>query len=103
MRILLAVDSSAHSEMATRSVAERPWPPHSIVRVLSVAQLEGLPERPSFWDSGAAYEHLTEELLSRARAVVDRAANELRASELSVEVAVRRGDPRAEIADEIGR
>jgi nucleotide-binding universal stress UspA family protein len=98
MRILLALDSSAHSAIATKKLYERPWPEHSIVRILSVAELNST-ERTPFWDSGATYEHLEEALLSEARDVVDRAANALKPSTLSIEATVRRGDPRSEIVD----
>jgi len=39
MKILLATDGSECSQAAARSVAERPWPPGTTVRVLSVAEL----------------------------------------------------------------
>jgi nucleotide-binding universal stress UspA family protein len=100
MRILLAVDSSSHSDVAVHRLAERPWPQHSSVRILSVAQLYASADSSSFWDSGAAYEHLGEALLAGAHEVVERAANELEASTLSVETAVRRGDPRIVVVDE---
>lgn len=38
MRILLAIDESPHSDCALETVAQRPWPDASVVRVLSVAQ-----------------------------------------------------------------
>jgi nucleotide-binding universal stress UspA family protein len=103
MRILLAVDNSPHSNAALRRLAERPWPEHSVVRILSVAQLYSASDSSSFWDSGGAYERWGEALLASAREVVDRTANELKASSLSVETAVRRGDPRTEIVDEAGQ
>jgi nucleotide-binding universal stress UspA family protein len=98
MRILLAVDSSVHSDIALHRLRERPWPERSIVRILSVVQLSSPPEEASFWDSGSTYEHLAQALLFKAREIVDRTASELGA--LDVEKAVRRGDPRAEIVNE---
>jgi hypothetical protein len=38
MKILLAVDGSAHSQVAVDEIARRPWPSKSTVRVLSVIQ-----------------------------------------------------------------
>jgi nucleotide-binding universal stress UspA family protein len=38
MKILLATDGSHYSEVAARSIAERPWPPGTEVRILSVAE-----------------------------------------------------------------
>jgi nucleotide-binding universal stress UspA family protein len=100
MRILLAVDSSAYSFVAAQRVAERPWPKLSVLRILSVAQLFGVSEEPSFWDSGAANEHLAQSLLVQARELVESVASRLQVSGLSTETAVRRGDPRTEIEDE---
>lgn len=39
LRILLATDGSEYSEAATRSVANRPWPDGTEVRILSVVEL----------------------------------------------------------------
>jgi nucleotide-binding universal stress UspA family protein len=36
MRVLLATDGSGHSEDAVRAVAERPWPKHTEVKVMSM-------------------------------------------------------------------
>lgn len=100
MRILLAVDSSSYSAVATRRVAERLWPELSVVRILSVAQFYGGSEEPSFWDSGAANEHQAHSLLLQARELVERVATQLQVPGLSIETAVRRGDPRTEIEEE---
>ena len=100
MRILLAVDSSSYSTIATRRVADRPWPKPSVVRIVSVAQLSDISEDPSFWDSGATNEHLAQAILLQARELVERVASDLRAAGLSVETTVRRGDPRTEIEDD---
>jgi len=43
MKILLAIDGSDFSSAATREVAERPWPPGSEVRIISVVELPFLP------------------------------------------------------------
>jgi nucleotide-binding universal stress UspA family protein len=100
MRILLAVDDSSYSALATQRVAERPWPELSVLRIVSVAQISGNSDQPSFWDSGATNERLAQSLLLQARELVERVASGLRASGLSIETAVRSGDPRTEIEDE---
>jgi nucleotide-binding universal stress UspA family protein len=46
MRILLASDGSACSAKAVSSVANRPWPAHSEIRIISVVQLL-TPDAPS--------------------------------------------------------
>jgi nucleotide-binding universal stress UspA family protein len=43
MKILLAIDGSDFSSAATRDVADRPWPPASEVRIISVVELPFLP------------------------------------------------------------
>jgi len=43
MKILLAIDGSDFSSAATREVAERPWPPGSEARIISVVELPFLP------------------------------------------------------------
>jgi nucleotide-binding universal stress UspA family protein len=98
MRILLAVDSSPYSAVATQRVAERPWPEPSVAPILNVARISATSE--GFWDGGAANEHLAHSLLLQAREVVERVASHLQASGLSIETAVRQGDPRTEIEDE---
>src|SRR5688500_8943178 len=100
MRILLAVDNSSYSAVATQRVAERPWPKLSVLRIVSVAQGLGNSEQPSFWDSGDANERLAQSLLLQARELVERVASSLQAPGLSIETAVRSGDPRTEIEDE---
>ncbi len=54
-RILLATDGSEYSAAAERSVAERPWPPHAEVRIISVPEfvvptLETTYVSPEFWE-----------------------------------------------------
>jgi nucleotide-binding universal stress UspA family protein len=100
MRILLAVDSSSYSTTATRRVSDGPWPKLSVVRIVSVAQLSDAFDDPSFWDSGSTHENLARSILLQAQELVERVASDLRAAGLTVETAVRRGDPRTEIEDE---
>jgi nucleotide-binding universal stress UspA family protein len=100
MRILLAVDGSEYSKAATRSVLERPWPEHSVVRVLSVAEAFLPLPAPFLPETGAIYTNASEVLLAAARTVVSRTAIELETSSLLVESAVRQGDPRTEIIEE---
>jgi nucleotide-binding universal stress UspA family protein len=39
MKILLAVDGSAHSDSAMAELIKRPWPPHSEIKVITVAEM----------------------------------------------------------------
>src|SRR5688572_3526127 len=98
MRILVAVDGSQSSDVATQIVSARPWPEDSRVRVLSVVQ----PFRPDIAETGIAldYEQLSAPLLESAQQLVDGVAAVLRRLGPAVETKVRRGDPRFEIVDE---
>jgi nucleotide-binding universal stress UspA family protein len=39
MKILLAVDGSAYSDVAVEELLKRPWPPHSEVKVITAAMM----------------------------------------------------------------
>jgi nucleotide-binding universal stress UspA family protein len=72
MKILLATDGSQCSELAARSIAERPWPPGTEVRILSVAEhpisLSAAVDRHRF-DPGVM-EKLQKEAMKRAQEAV---------------------------------
>ena len=56
LRVLLATDGSDYSAAAVQSVAERPWPPQTELRVISVPEfivppLETTYVSPEFWGS----------------------------------------------------
>jgi nucleotide-binding universal stress UspA family protein len=103
MKILLAVDDSEHSNAATKSVLERPWPDGSTVRVLCVAQ-RFLPVpgamAPYSGDVLLTYEEMTRSLLKRAQEVLEFTTAKLAALHLAVESGLRDGDPRTEIVEE---
>jgi nucleotide-binding universal stress UspA family protein len=99
MRILLAVDGSEHSDVATESLLARPWPRGTSVRVLAVAQVPFVPV-DAFGGVGLGnynYELLTPALLDQGQKVVERSVAHIREAGLSVEGLVARGDARAEI------
>jgi nucleotide-binding universal stress UspA family protein len=106
MRILLAIDGSEFSEVATRMLTERPWPRGSVVRVLSVVQ-EVFPVAPPasvgvplVTEAPINYEEVVQPRIEEAERLVSRTAEELRATELGVETSTRRGDPRKEVVHE---
>jgi hypothetical protein len=39
MKILLPVDGSAYSDSAMAELIKRPWPPHSEIKVITVAEV----------------------------------------------------------------
>jgi len=95
MKILLALDLSAGSQVAANEVAMRPWPAGTSVQVVGVADTEKLPFAPS----------VVEEILARTHATISSAAQRLKSAGLAAEPRVVSGDPRTMIpehAKEIG-
>ena len=106
MKILLATDGSEFSQLAARSIAERPWPAGTAIRVVSVAELSvPLLEMPYFVPQ--TMEKLRGEAMQRAEEA-EMAGEEILAKvglEESGTVAVPTGTPKEVIlqnADEWG-
>ena len=85
MRILLATDGSGHSEEAVRAVAERPWPNHTEVKVMSMVN----PLAYSFEELGLYKGGKTE----RAHRAINEAARVLTGAGLRVTAEVVAGRP----------
>jgi nucleotide-binding universal stress UspA family protein len=104
MKILLATDGSQYSEVATRSVAERPWPAGTEVRILSVAdhhvRLSAIANRPHF--DLQAMETFKEVALKRAQEAVMSAEKIIIKGRLAVSgtIAVPSEDPKERILKE---
>lgn len=78
MKVLLAVDGSAHSEEAAREVARRPWPAGTEVRVVSVVEPLYAPAAEP-WGLPAGYFTEMEEIAAKkARGTVEDALSVLR-------------------------
>lgn len=89
MKILLAIDSSAASRVAVDQVASSPWPANSQVRVLTVVeQTQPFVLAP-----------VVEEVMARARQLVEEAAQRLRSRGIQADAKVGEGDPKAVILD----
>jgi nucleotide-binding universal stress UspA family protein len=101
MKILVATDGSEYSDEALKTVRSRPWPVGSTVRILSAVSFE-LPPPPAPAWSGVkiGYKEFQEIQRSEAEALVARAKQTIHRDDLTVETAVRMGDPRAAILDE---
>jgi nucleotide-binding universal stress UspA family protein len=89
MKILLAVDPPEQSTAAIYAVAERPWPPDTIVEVLSVV------EPSHVWDVPSLVEGLQEAAEGTARSATD----QLRSSGLNATARVLYGDAKVAIVD----
>jgi nucleotide-binding universal stress UspA family protein len=97
MRILLAVDNSECSNAAAKSIAERPWPSESTIRVLFVVRMYTPLPTPYGMLSD---EEVTQPLFREAEGVLEQTTAKLGAPGLTIEKCVRQGDPRHEIVEE---
>jgi nucleotide-binding universal stress UspA family protein len=98
MKILLAIDGSAPSQNAIEEVARRPWPSPSAVRILSVIQ----PYTPPATEvvlASATFEEIRQQQAADAERFTRQASERIASPGLSVETAVREGDPRTAIVD----
>jgi len=99
MKILLAIDGSACSDLAVDEVARRPWPAGSIVRViyviepLTVAVPEAMVPSDCYFD---AIERAAHDALQRGTSKIENEAS----SHLKVEQMVCTGYPKQIIVDE---
>ena len=102
MKILLAIDGSAHSAAAVEEVASRQWPPGTEVQVFTVVHATTpLLLDPAFI-MAAAYVQSTEELRRLAPELLGAAARRLRRQhpDLTITTKVVDGSPRAAIVQE---
>jgi len=100
MKILLAVDGSAYSEEAVESLAERPWPQGTTVRVVMAVE-DVIPFATAFWyGPKGSLEHAQHQITERAEQVCARAVELLRRRGIKTEIVVREGDPRSLILNE---
>jgi nucleotide-binding universal stress UspA family protein len=99
MRILLATDGSEFSTAASRAVASRPWPEHSTVRVISVAEVITPAIEPWYVDPGVM-ESLREEATTRARDAALAAEKTIGDAGLKVSGSVLTGLAKEAIVDE---
>ncbi len=98
MKILLAVDESESTEAAVNEVATRPWPPETLVRVLSVAPRPMMPPPPGpAWEMVTVVPTPVDQMRTRAADIVQRATATLRTHGVSTETCVRTGHAGAEI------
>jgi len=99
MKILLAVDGSPYSEGAVESVAERPWPQGTTVRVVMAVE-DVIPFATAFWYGRKGGLEAQHQITERAEQVCARAVELLRRRGIKTEIVVREGDPRSLILNE---
>lgn len=100
MRILLAVDGSPYSAAAAESVLSRPWPKETVVRVVSAVETIVPPAAELWYDAGGSLEEANRQIVNQAEQLINKVGETVRATGLTLETAVRRGDPRSVILDE---
>jgi nucleotide-binding universal stress UspA family protein len=99
MKILLAVDGSEHSDAALRAIASRPWPPETVVKVISVVPHFRIPPPPGPAWSAEPRSPPEERLRTQAAIVVQDATKFLREHGLKTETGLRTGAPRKAIVE----
>ena len=102
MKILLAIDGSAHSAVALEEVASREWPPGTEVEVLTIVHSTmPLLLDPAFV-MAAAYVETTQQLRRLAPELLDAAAARLRRDHphLAITTKALEGTPRELIVQE---
>ncbi len=80
MKILIAVDGSSCSEHAVKSIAERPWPAGTEVRVISIVEVHVAPPAAGFLVPDSHYLKLLAEHQRISREAVEQAEARLLAS-----------------------
>jgi nucleotide-binding universal stress UspA family protein len=101
MRLLLATDGSPCSHEAARTLARRPWPDGSEVRIVCVAQTTS-PHTP--WVVHAnEWTRLKEENRKAAGEIIEATRRLVEGANLPVSTAVLEGQPKHELVEECGR
>jgi len=78
MKILLATDGSPSSEVAARSIAVRPWPAGSAVKIISVADVHLAPAPGNWFVPDSHYLKLLHDLQEHARDAIEQAEAEIK-------------------------
>lgn len=100
MKILLAVDGSECSQAAVASVAERPWPPASTIKIVSAIESPFVPA-PEAWSLPNSYYSQAEEAAEQqALQTVTEAAEKLADKQLEIQTEVLPGQAREVILTE---
>jgi nucleotide-binding universal stress UspA family protein len=98
MNILLAIDGSKSSDLATQTVVAQARPQEDQIRVIHVVSVltNRLPGMDGYYPG---VEHARDAERAPAEALVEETAGPLRSKGLKVSTAVQLGDPRSEILD----
>lgn len=99
MKILIAIDGSDFSQAALQSVAARPWPADTQVKVLHVVEPPSLLMGREMGGYDPEFEAVWKALREQAKDLVMKAAEKLRAAKLDVSTDLVEGNPKSQIID----
>lgn len=99
LRILLATDGSDYSTAAARSIAARPWPSGSEVRIVSVVE-QIVPAADPWYSAGAVSKRIREDNTKASTEAVNAAEEILTSAGMKAETAVLEGSPKRRIVEE---
>jgi nucleotide-binding universal stress UspA family protein len=103
MKILIATDSSDYSKAAVNSVAERPWPEGSEVKIISAMEVPFAPTTEGWVMPDSYYSELDRVAREQAEAAVKDAVERIesgKASGLEIITKIISGSARESILDE---
>jgi nucleotide-binding universal stress UspA family protein len=100
MKILLAVDGSECSNAAVASIAARPWPEGTEVRVLSALELPFVPTPETWALPDSYYAQLEEAAKEASENAVNGAVKELETKGIQATTSVKTGQAKSVIVDE---
>src|SRR5262245_33723681 len=103
MKILLATDGSDCSKAAVNSVADRPWPKGSEVKVVSAVEIPYAPTTEAWVLPDSYYNELEETANAQAEAAVRNAVKQIkssRAAGLEITMEIKSGPAKDVILDE---
>ena len=106
MRILLAVDGSKYSDAAIESVARRPWPGETEIKVITAVEMPTVIGMEPWATSPDYFEQLELAIRGSAKEVIDEALQKLKANPdktLKVCSEIIQGSPRQVIVEEADR
>jgi nucleotide-binding universal stress UspA family protein len=106
MKILLAIDGSDYGKAAVNSVAERPWPEGSEVKIISVMEIPYVPTTETWVLPNDYYSELERVAREQAVAAVKYAVERIesgKASGLEITTSIIGGSAREAILDEAER
>jgi nucleotide-binding universal stress UspA family protein len=100
VKVLLAIDEDAASEEAVNQAGGRRWEEGTTVRVLHVVGNFVPPAQELWHDAGGDLDQAREEIKDRSTDLTERVGGWLREQGLTVETAVRDGEPGPAVVEE---